>query len=164
MKDPVLKDVWTMAFGKEFGGLAQGDKKIGTQGSNTLFVMTHHEIDNIPRDQTITYGQIVIDYRPQKSNTNCIRITVGGNGNPIDYPGELTTHTTDLTTAKILWNSFVSTRGAKYMCINLKNFYLHSNLDHYKYMRIPLSIFPTHIIEQYNMQQQTKGGFFYLEI
>jgi hypothetical protein len=31
-----------------------------------------------------------------------VRITSGGN--LIDYPGELTTRTADLTTSKILWN------------------------------------------------------------
>ena len=70
MKDPILKKVWTISFGKEFGRLAQGDKKTGTQGSNTLFVMTHHEVDNTPRDQTITYGCIVIGYHPQKPDPN----------------------------------------------------------------------------------------------
>jgi hypothetical protein len=77
MKDPVLKDVWTTDFGKDFGGLSQGDTKTRTQGSNTLFVMTHHNINNIPRDQTITYGLIVIDYCPQKPDPDRICITLG---------------------------------------------------------------------------------------
>jgi hypothetical protein len=35
-------------------------------------------------------------------------------GNLIDYPGELTIRTADLTTAKILWNSTLSMPGAKF--------------------------------------------------
>jgi hypothetical protein len=36
-------------------------------------------------------------------------------GNLIDYPGEVATRTVDLTLAKILWNSVLSTPGAKFM-------------------------------------------------
>ena len=34
-----------MAFGKDFGGMAQGDNKTGQKGTNSVFVMTHTEID-----------------------------------------------------------------------------------------------------------------------
>ena len=43
----------------------------------------------IPADRTITYAQVVVDYRPQKEDPNRVRITVGGN--LINYPGEFTT-------------------------------------------------------------------------
>jgi hypothetical protein len=32
VKDPVTREVWTTAFGKEFGTLAQGDKETNTPG------------------------------------------------------------------------------------------------------------------------------------
>ena len=35
---------WTTAFGKELGGLAQGDNKTGAKGTNTVFFMDHNEI------------------------------------------------------------------------------------------------------------------------
>jgi hypothetical protein len=93
---------------KELGRLAQGfDDKAGT---NTVFFMTKDEIKQIPRDRTVTYARIVVDYCPQKDDPNRVRITVGGN--LIEYPGELTTRTADLTTSKILWNSTISTPGA----------------------------------------------------
>ena len=72
--------------------------------------MSKDEIKRIPKDRTVTYARIVVDYRPQKEDPNRVRITVGGN--LIDYPGELTTRTADLTTAKLLWNSTLSTPGA----------------------------------------------------
>jgi hypothetical protein len=65
--------------------------------------MAPEDIPTIPKDQTVTYARIVVDYRPQKADPNQVRITVGGN--LIDYPGELTTRTADLVTSKILWNS-----------------------------------------------------------
>jgi hypothetical protein len=69
-----------------------------------MFVMTHTEIRNIPWEWTITYGRVVVDYRPQKVDPNCVRNTTGGNLIN-DYPGELTTCTADLTTSKIQFMS-----------------------------------------------------------
>ena len=37
--DPKLRDVWETSFGKEWGGLAQGDKKTGASGKNTLIIL-----------------------------------------------------------------------------------------------------------------------------
>jgi hypothetical protein len=131
-KDPVTREVWTTAFGKEFGNLAQGDAKTGTEGTNSIFILERNEIPNIPGDRTVTYARIVVDHRPQKPDPNRVRITAGGN--LIDYPGKLTTRTADLTSSKIIWNSVLSTRNAKYMCVDIKNFYLCSPLDRYEYM------------------------------
>jgi hypothetical protein len=50
--------------------------------------------------------------------------------------------TAGLETAKLHWNSVVSTAMAKYMCIDLKNFYLTARLEYYEYMTIPLTYFP----------------------
>jgi hypothetical protein len=118
--DPVTSEVWTKAMSKELGRLAQGFE--GTKGTETIFFMTHDEIANIPKDRTVTYARIVVDYRPQKEDPNRVRITVGGN--LIEYPGELTTRTADITTAKILLNSTLSTPGAKFACTDMGNFYL----------------------------------------
>jgi hypothetical protein len=71
-------------------------------------------------------------------------------GNLINYPGELTTKT-DLTTSKLMWNSVLSTKGAKYMCLDIKNFYLTAPLDRFEYMKMPISLFPSWSHEQYNL-------------
>jgi hypothetical protein len=34
MNDPEMAKVWQTAFGKDFGGMAQGDKKTGQKGTN----------------------------------------------------------------------------------------------------------------------------------
>jgi hypothetical protein len=123
--DPVTREVWTKAFCKELGRLAQGYND--TKGTETIFFMTHDEIKAIPKDRTVTYARIVVDYRPQKEDPNRVRITIGGN--LINYPGELTTRTADLTTAKILWNSTISTDGARYACADVSNFYLATPME-----------------------------------
>jgi hypothetical protein len=43
MKDLATAETWQMAFGKDFGGMAQGDHKTGQQGTNSIFVMTHDD-------------------------------------------------------------------------------------------------------------------------
>jgi hypothetical protein len=83
---------------------------------------------------------VVVDYRPQKEDANRIRIAVGGN--LITYKGDTSTRTANLTTPKLLWNSVLSTEGARYMCLDLNKFYLTAALDYYKYMKIPLALFP----------------------
>ncbi len=126
-----------------------------------MFILDRHEIPNIPKDRTVTYAHVVVDYRPQKPDPNRVRITAGGN--LISYPGELTTRTADLTTSKILWNSVLSTPDAKYMCIDIRNFYLNTPRDRYEYMRFQLSSLPDHIIEQYDLRNKDKNGYVYVE-
>ena len=42
--DLVMKEVWTKALGKQFGGLAQGDDLTKPLGTNTLFVLNREQI------------------------------------------------------------------------------------------------------------------------
>ena len=78
---------------------------------------------------------------------------------------ELTTRTADLTTAKIIWNSTISTPRAKCAYLDIKNFYLGTRMKDYEYMKIFLKIFPEHMIkQQYNLLEHAKGGYVYLEI
>ncbi len=59
-------------------------------------------------------------------------------GNLIKYVSELMTHTANLTTAKIVWNSVLSTPGVKYACFDIGNMCSHMLLapKDYKYMWI----------------------------
>jgi len=162
IEDPITETTWSRAFGKEFGNLAQGNNVTNTPGTDSIFVMTHKQIQRIPNDRTVTYTRIVVDYRPQKADPNCVRLTAGGK--LIEYPGELTTRTADLTTTKMLWNSVISTNDAQYLCLDIKNFYLRTPMDRFEYMKMPIIIFPKATIEQYNLREHAKNGFVYLEI
>jgi hypothetical protein len=44
MNDPATAEIWQPAFGKDFGGMAQGCNKTGQKGTNAMFVMTRNEI------------------------------------------------------------------------------------------------------------------------
>ena len=121
MNDPETPEVWQTAFGRDFGGMAQGDDKTGQKGTNAMFVMTKPEITSaLERGTKFTYANPVVDYRPQKEHPNRIRITAGGN--LIDYESELSVRTADINTTKLHWNSVVSTDKAKYMCLDIKKF------------------------------------------
>ena len=39
--DPLMHEIWTISFGKELGGLTQGDNKTGAAGTNTIFFLDH---------------------------------------------------------------------------------------------------------------------------
>ena len=163
MHDPATAEIWQTAFGKDFGGMAQGDEKTGQKGTNSIFVMEHDEIRQAKKDgKQFTYARIVVDYRPQKEDPNRIRIAVGGN--LITYKGDVSTRTADLTTSKLLWNSVLSTTGAKYMCLDIKNFYLTAALDYFEYMKMPLTVFPEWIKKQYNLDKHALNGFVYLRM
>ncbi len=146
---------------KEIHRLAQGKECI-TKGTNTIFLLSHKEICLIPDGRTITYAHIVIDHRPPKDDPNRVRITVGGN--LINYPFELATRTTDMVSSEILWNSTISTKGARFAGADIKNMYLEMPLDRYEYMEMPISLSPQDIIEHYDLRNKALNGYVYMEI
>jgi hypothetical protein len=65
MHDPATVDIWQTAFGKDFGGMAQGDNTTGQKGTNAIFVMNHEEIKNVLKaGKKITNANPVVDHRP----------------------------------------------------------------------------------------------------
>ena len=60
--NPLLKEIWTTGLGNEVGRMIQGNHKIGTKGTNFIFVMSHVEIPNSPRDRVVTYCRLVVDF------------------------------------------------------------------------------------------------------
>jgi hypothetical protein len=49
MHDLATADIWQTAFGKDFGGMAQGNNKIGQKGTNAMFLINRNEIKTILR-------------------------------------------------------------------------------------------------------------------
>jgi hypothetical protein len=79
MNDPETAEIWQTAFRKDFGGMAQGDNKMGQEGTNAMFVMTHDKIKQaVAAGKFFTYMNPVVNYRPQKEDPYQIRITAGG--------------------------------------------------------------------------------------
>jgi hypothetical protein len=120
--------------------------------------MTHSEIAKIPKNQTVTYTRVVVDFRPQSADSHCIQITAGCN--LIIYPGELLTCTVTLTTSKLMWISVLSAEGTTCMCLDIKKNNPTAALEHYEYMKMPLALFPKWIIKQYDLLQHVHNALF----
>jgi hypothetical protein len=122
LKHPQHKVVWTSSFGKEIRRLATT--------TETLSFKSKTEIPT-ERRKDITYGRIVCTYRSEKKDPYRTRITMGGN--LINYPDDCGTPTADLITVKLMLNSVISTMNAKFMTIDLKDFYLMTPMARYEY-------------------------------
>jgi hypothetical protein len=105
---------------------------------------------------------VEVDYRPQKEDPYRIRITAGGN--LINYESNASVRTADLDTAKLHWNSVIGTSLARYMYLDMKNLYFTAALEYFEYSRMPLTLFPACIIEQYNMKKHALNGYIHLEM
>jgi hypothetical protein len=163
MHDPATAEIWQAAFGKDFRGMAQGNTKTGQKEMHAMFVMTHNEIKHVlQQGKKFTYGNMVVDYQPQKNDPHCIHITASVN--LITYNSSPSIQTADLDMANLHWNSVISTPRAKYMCLDIKNFYLTVQLQYFNYMCMPLILFPIWIQEQHNMKQLAYQGYVYLEM
>ena len=78
-------------------------------------------------------------------------------GNLINYPGDCGTPMADLLTVKLLFNSVLSTPQAKFICIDIKDFYLCTPMSRYEYFRMKLELFPDDIIKEYNIRSKVDG-------
>jgi hypothetical protein len=117
---------------------------------------------DIPRGREVTYGSFVVDIKDHKDEKERNRLTVGGD--QIEYPGDKSTRTAGLTTAKILINSVISTPGANFLAIDIKNFYLNTPLGRFEYMVINLASLPQETIEKYDLSELAQDGKVYIEI
>jgi hypothetical protein len=70
----------------------------------------------------------------------------------------------DISTVKILFNSVISTPEAKFMTVDLKDFYLNMPMEEFKYMRIPVAMIPEDFMEQYKLALIVKDGMVMVEI
>jgi hypothetical protein len=93
---------------------------------------------------------------------NRTRLTVGGNLLICLY--DVSAPTSDLTTAKFLFNSVISTPGARFITLDLKKFYLKTPLPTARYMRMKLDILPEEIIAKYNLRAIVHNGWVYFKI
>jgi hypothetical protein len=156
MKDPRLQQLWTRGFGNECGRLFQGIQDI--PGTYTCFFI---ELKNIPNDRKITYGKIVCDYKPHKKEKKRVRLTIGGSR--LDYSGDVTTSTADITTFKILINSTLSAEDAAMMMMDIKNYYIGTPLPRFEYMKMMVSRFPEESIQKYNLNDLAVDSWIYIE-
>jgi hypothetical protein len=91
-----------------------------------------------------------------------MHFTAGGDKN---YPGEVATPTAEMFVAKLLFNSVVSTPGAKFMTMDISNFYLMTPLLRPEYLHIKMSDLPEEIIVEYKLRKIVNAkGFMFIEV
>ena len=64
----------------------------------------------------------------------------------------------------MLWNSVLSTPGAKLFTLNQENFYIGTPMACTQYMQLPIKIIPQEIINKYNLNDIVEDGWVYVKI
>jgi hypothetical protein len=125
MQSQKHKETWSKLSENEFGRLANG---VGgrVKGTNTIKFVHRRDVPS-KRMKDVTFGKFVCTIRPEKKETHQTRFVVGGS--KINYPGKVATPTAEMLVAKLLFNSIISTHGAKFMTMDIANFYLMRPLN-----------------------------------
>ena len=101
--------------------------------------------------------------KPNKKKEHRTRITAGGDR--INYPEDVGTPMADITLVKTLFNSVISTKGARCVMLDVKDFYLNTPMKRYEYMQIKITDMPEEVIEHYKLREiVTEDGYVYCEI
>ena len=110
------------------------------------------------RMKDITYGSFSCNYKPNKEEKECTRLTAGGD--QINYPDDCGTPTADMILFKILVNSILSTPNARCIMIDIKDFFLQTPMRRPEYMQLKITDIPDEVIEQYNLKSLvTQDGY-----
>ena len=104
------------------------------------------------RRKDATYRQFMCSVRPEKRENN--RTIFNVCGDKIDYPGEVATPPVYMLVAKIIFNSIISTKEARFMTIDISNFYLMTPLKRPEYIRINVRDIPDEIIKEYKLKEK----------
>jgi hypothetical protein len=161
MKHPQFRADWSHSSANEFGRLAQG---IGgrIKGTDTIRFVSKTAVPP-DRYKDVTYGKFVCEIKPNKSEIHRTCLTVGGD--KVNYPDDVGTPTADLLLVKTHLNSVISTRNARYMTLDIKNFYLNTPMPRYEYVRLKQDDIPKEVIDEYNLHEKiTPDGYIYVEV
>ena len=90
--------------------------------------------------------------------THQVRVTVVGD--KLDFLGIATTNCASFTTTKCLQNSVASAPDARFLTLDIKNFYYNTPMSRYEDMKITLYIVPNKIIRKYNLRALASNGWF----
>ena len=130
------KKRWNKCVSMEIGRLAQGNIH-GVVHTDTIKFIFKEEI---PTDEKVTYAQFVCDHRPNKPELYRVRC-VGG-GDKLMCEIDAGAPTTNMVEFKLLLNSIISDAkyNARFMSLDLKDFFLATPMEKCKYMKISMDI------------------------
>ena len=101
-----------------------------------------------------------MDIRPLKEEKYRVHVTV--EGDKLDFCGDASSVAASLATVKLLLNSVVSIKGAKFTTADIKDCFYAYFLPDPEYMKIKLKIIPQEIIDQYQPQDLEENGWVYI--
>lgn len=132
---------WNRSLSNEWGRLADGNDA-GMKGTQTIAFMPQ---SLVPSDKKVTYATMACDYRPLKDEKHRVRITVGRDKLP--YHEDAGSPAADLLETKLLLNSTISDakRGARFMCLDIKDHFLATPMSNPEFMRVKLKHIPEDI-------------------
>ena len=155
------KSIWENLLDNELGRLSNGlpQKLLGTK---TIAFIFKHEI---PQGRKITYANMVCDFRPLRTEKYRVRLTIGGD--KLIYDSETASPAASLLETKILLNSIISNskQGARFMTIDIKDFFLQSKLKIKEYMKFHSKYFSKRFRDIYKLHDKINGdGYVYCAI
>jgi hypothetical protein len=166
-RNPRYKTTWDTLYSNELGRLCQdsgsgeapNSKRVA--GNNRFFHINYNNI-LLHKRKEICPTMVVCEVRLEKDNHNRTQITIGGNR--ICYPGDVGTTTASLELLKLLLNSVLSQKGARFSSIDFKNFYLNTPMPKPEYVCIKILDIPQEFIEEYKLTGLDRNGWIYFKI
>ena len=155
-----MSKIWGTSLSNELGRLAQGVRDV--PGNDVIDFINMNEV---PTDKKVTYANMVCDYRPLKTDPYRVRLTVGGDR--LDYLDDAASPAATLLETKLLLNSVISDvkEGARFMTIDIKDFFLQTCMKDAEYMRINSKYFLQDITDKYDIQKKiAPNGYVYCRI
>ena len=153
--------VWNKSLSNEFGRLAQVING-GVTATDTIDFITKEEV---PKEKKVTYGNFICDHRPLKSEEWKVRLTVGGD--KLSYDADAGSTVASLLETKLILNSTISDAvlGARFMCADLKDYFLATFMANQEIMKIHYKYFPEDIRIKYNLDSKlSSDGYIYIKI
>ncbi len=121
--------------------------------------------DHVPPKALVTYGNFICDHRPLKSEPYRVRLTVGGD--KLKYDDDAGSPAASLLETKLIVNSTISdaSKGARFACADLKDFFLASPMEKPEFMKIKYKYLPADIRTKYQLDTLVSpDGYVYVKI
>jgi len=135
LRNTKYREAWSLSSANEFGRLANGIGGRIKNPTNTIKFIFQREVPT-ERMKDITYGQ---------------------------YPGAVATPTAEMLVAKMLFNRVISTKDARFMTMDISNFYLMTPLHRPEFIRLKLNDIPDEVINEFKLREKaTKNGSIYI--
>ena len=151
--------LWEKALANDLGRLAQGVGSRMPNGTNAIFFI---HPSSMPKNKKVTCVRLVSSIRPLKTEKHRVRATIGGDR--LQYEGITSTTPAALATVKTHLNSTISTKNAKYLTLDIKDYYYGTPMDDYEHAQLPLPLIPPEIVKQYNLIDIAVNGRVYFEV